>query len=250
MVAFQTSRAGTQTLFNNFSTNALGTDSERGTLYALNRRFNDRCTKYANTATMLPPPGITCPGGDANFRDLDIQPWKAVIDPITFTSTAYRDAAIDSVRMLTEIAPPDPLKGPALSRTDGQNLHMLRMRDTTRMNLARGVLEDMVAMRTESTGDDGRKVSRLGRYIELITGQRVDGNTLSGELPVIMAAGEPENAAVQTIGARLAVQQALIFELMRLTEQIVSVEAVELAVKVERSRAGNTSVATRVLQAN
>lgn len=266
LAGYRASRGVAQTRSRNFSTNATGSLSEKGTQGAIEQQFQQRCGLYANAATMSAPSGMCAAASDPNFTDLDIQPWKAILDPITFqdtgnpsddygsSGTKYRDAALDAVRMLTDVTPPDPLKGAALSRTEGQNLHVMRMRDVTRMNLARGVLEDMVAMRTVpdaastgGTGGDGRRISRLGRYIELLTGGQIDGNSLQGALPVVMAAGETENAAVQTVTARLSTQQALIFELMRVTEQIVSMEAVELAIKVEGSRAGNASVSNRTL---
>ncbi len=238
------SRAATQNTFREFSNNISG-GSEKGTIGALNTRFQVRCSKYANPSVVRAP--SVCPGTtDTNMQDLDIQPWKALIDPITFKSTQYRDAAIDAVFMLTDISPPDPLKGPALSRVDGQNLHILRMRDVTRMSLARGVLEDMVAIRT----DTGSGVSRLGRYIELVTGQKIDPATgkLSGVVQSSTVAGEMENAAVATLITRLATQQALLFEIMRVTEQMLSMEAVELAIKIEDGRGGNPRLAGRVIQ--
>lgn len=266
LASYNAARGVAQTRSRNFSTNAPGSMSEKGTQGAIEQQFQQRCGLYANAATMSAPAGMCAAAADPKFTDLDIQPWKAILDPITFQDagdpsdaygspgTKYRDAALDAVRMLTDVTPPDPLKGAALSRTEGQNLHVLRMRDVTRMNLARGVLEDMVAMRVVpdaasagGAGGDGRRISRLGRYIELLTGNQINGNSLQGALPVVMAAGETENAAVQSVMARLSTQQALIFELMRVTEQIVSMEAVELAIKVEGSRAGNTSVANRTL---
>ncbi len=266
MAGYNAARGVAQNRSRSFSTNAPGSMSEKGTQGAIEQQFQQRCGRYANAATMSAPSGMCAGAADSKFTDLDIQPWKAILDPITYQDTGdpsedygsagtkYRDAALDAVRMLTDVTPPDPLKGAALSRTEGQNLHVLRMRDVTRMNLARGVLEDMVAMRTVpdaasagGTGGDGRRISRLGRYIELLTGSQIDGNSLQGSLPVVMAAGETENAAVQSVTARLSTQQALIFELMRVTEQIVSMEAVELAIKVEGSRAGNASVANRTL---
>lgn len=238
------SRAATQNTFREFSNNISG-GSEKGSLGALNTRFQVRCSKYANPSVVKAP--SVCPGTtDPEMQDLDIQPWKALIDPITFKTPAYRDAAIDAVFMLTDISPPDPLKGPALSRVDGQNLHMLRMRDITRMNLARGVLEDMVAIRT----DTGSGVSRLGRYVELVTGQKIDPATgkLSDIVQSSTVAGEMENAAVATLVTRLATQQALLFEIMRVTEQMLALEAVELAIKIENGRGGNSRLAGRVIQ--
>lgn len=237
---YDTLRTNLQKGNTDFSSNAPGSGSEKGQLQALNTVWTDRCSRYANPTTMALPATMaaSCAGpSDATLRDLDIQPWKAFLDPISFKDTLHEQAAKDSVRMLTDVAPPDPVRGNALLRQDGKNLHVLRMRDVTRMNLARGVLEDSVALRSVA---GGQTHSRLGRYLEMIMGQSYDPstNSLNGVLPAVLAAEEPENAAYQTISARLAVQQALIFEIMRVTEQLVAVEATALAVKVERGRTG------------
>lgn len=261
--AVMAARAVGTTSSRNFLTNAPGSFSELGTQSAIEKQFQRRCGLYANQDTMKAPSGLCAPASDPTFVDMDVQPWRSILDPITYqdtgnpsdpygsANTKYRDAGYDAVRMLTDVTPPDALKGPALNRDEGKNLHMLRMRDTARMNLAVGVLQEMVAMRTvpdaassSGTGGDGRRISRLGRYIELLAGRQIEGNSLQGALPVVMAAGEAENAAVQTAIARLSTQQALIFELMRLTEQIVAMEAVELAIKVESARSGSAPVAS------
>lgn len=245
---YATYRTQMQTANTSFSNNGPGSGSERGTIQALNTGFNHRCGRYVNASTMDPGgsvlSAISCPAAaDATMKDLDIQPWKAILDPIMFTTAARKTAAEDAIKMLTELAPPDPIRGNVLLRSEGQNLHVMRMRDVTRMNLARGVLEDIVALRS-STG--GAK-SRLATYIELITGQEYNPatNSLSGQLQVIMSAKEPQNASIQVVSARLATQQSLIFELLRLGEQITMLDATALAIKVERSRSGGASVSAR-----
>lgn len=247
-VSYAATRTALQTANTSFSNNGPGSGAERGTLQAMNTGFRNRCDRYANPATMNAPAAINCPSpaADPALRDLDIQPWKALLDPIMFSSASRKLAAEDAVKMLTELAPPDPIRGNVLLRSEGQNLHVMRMRDVTRMNLARGVLEDIVALRAADPAVAGSK-SRLATYIELITGQEYNPatNSLSGQLQVIMAAGEQENAAVQTISARLATQQALIFELLRLGEQITMLDATALAIKVERSRSSGASVSAR-----
>lgn len=228
-----------------YSTNAPGSGAERGTIQAMNTAFRTRCDRYANPTTMNAPAALNCPSAAADpaLRDYDIQPWKAILDPIMFTSAARQQAAEDAVKMLTELAPPDPIRGNVLLRTEGQNLHVMRMRDVTRMNLARGVLEDIVALRSAASGDK----SRLARYLELVTGQDFNptSNSLSGQLQVVMAAEEPENAGIQSVSAKLATQQALLFELLRLGEQITMLDATALAIKVERSRSGGVGVNAR-----
>lgn len=233
-----------------YSNNATGSGSERGTLQATTSVFSQRCTKYANPATIGTIPGVSCPGPtDTNFRDLDIQPWKAILDPIAFTTPARQQAAVDAIRMLTEVVPPDPVRGNVLLRQEGQNLHVMRMRDVTRMNLARGILEDIVAMRAVDPAATGAAAgkSRLARYIELVTGQDFNPatNSLSGQLPVILAAGEPENAAVQTASAALLTQQALLLNIVSIAQQMSAAMAVDNAISIEASRSGNAGVASR-----
>lgn len=248
-VYYDNTRTALQKANSSYSTNTIGGPTEKGTIQATASAFVDRCQKYANPATMQVPAGLTCNGpADAALRDLDIQPWKAVLDPVMFTTDARVQAAKDAVKMLTEVVTPDPVRGPALLRSEGKTLHVNRMRDVTRMNLARGVLEDMVAMRTADLTDATSR-SRLARYIEAVTNRPFDpatqdvNNSVTQMTPEVMAAGEGENAAKQTIAAKLAIQQGLIFELMRLGEQITALEATELAIKVEQTRARTGTVA-------
>jgi hypothetical protein len=240
-----------------YAMSAPGQPSEKGALAALNAAWNNRCTNYADVANMSIPSGVTCPGpGNPDYINLDITPQKTLFGPIMYQDPQYQTAAIDTIRLLTQVAPDDPIRGPALSRAEGQNIHVLRMRDLTRMNLVRSILEDSVALRAVPTtaGPDGRKISRLGRYIELMTGQKaeeyVSGTTTTAQLDAVLAAAEPENANVQSVATRLAAQKMMLIEFLRMTEQMVAVEAVNLAVQVEGSRAGDVGIAARVIQAN
>lgn len=252
-VQYATYRTQLQTQNTGYSNNAPGSGAERGSLQGTSTVWNNRCTRYANPATMQVPAGVTCPGpADPAMVDLDIQPWKALLDPVQFASTARNQAAVDTIRMLTEVVPPDPVRGNALLRTEGQNLHVLRMRDVTRMNLARGVLEDIAALRRVDTAT-GQTHSRLARYMELVTGQRFDPATgqlinTPADVDDVRISGEGDNAALQLMAVRIATQQGMMFEIMRVAEQIVALDAVELAMKVERNRTGGASVASRVLQ--
>ncbi len=230
------------------SLNGPGSGAERGSLQAMNTIFQGRCTRYMNTTTVTIPTGLTCPGpADANFKDLDIQPWRSILQPLNLDTPELKQAAADTLIMLTEPAPPDPIRGPVLSRQEGQNAAVMRLRDVTRMNVARAALEDIVAMRTTAalcaTGDN----SRLARYVELITGERVTGNTVGGQMSAIAAAGEPENANVQAVAARLASQKMMLMELLRLTDHWVTMEAVSLAIKTEQGRNSGAGVSARAI---
>lgn len=240
--AYRTARQTANTGWSN-NTDA---GSKTGTLGAVAAVWKDRCDKYANPDNLGSPSGCSGPV-DTEMRDLDVEPWRALLDPVAFKDTTRETAAADAIRMLTDVTPSDPVRGNALLRTEGKNLHVLKMRDTTRMNLARAVLEDIAAMRVVKSGETH---SRLARYLELVQGRTYDptSNTLSGTLPAVMASSEPGNAAVQTVSSRVATQQALIFEIMRVTEQLVAVEAVDLAIKTERNRSGGA--ATRAIGAN
>ncbi len=236
------------------STGAPGSDAEKSSLQGFNKLWTTRCSKYADPDKMSPPNGVACPGpANAALRDLDVQPWKALLDPVQFSSPERAQAAKDSIRMLTEVSPPDHVRGVALTRPQGQNLHILRMRDVARMNLARGVLEDVAAMRVADPAS-GQSLSRLARYQELVTTHKFDPATGQmivdkTKVPEAANAAEAENAALQTAAVRVATQQGLIFEIMRVAEQILSLEAVELAMKVEKNRSSAVgSAAGRVMQ--
>jgi len=246
-VQYASMRTQMQTKNTAYSNNAPGSGAERGTLQGLSTIWNERCSRYANPTTMQAGPGCAGPA-DPAMRDLDIQPWKALLDPVQYSNADRVQAASDSIRMLTELAPPDPVRGAALSRTEGKNLHVLRMRDVTRMNLVRGVLEDIAAMRTADTAS-GQTHSRLARFEELVTGQKFDTatGTLTGtpaDMTDTSVSEDSENGSMQMLASRLATSLGLKFETNRLMEQIVAMEAVDLAIKVESARSqGATSAA-------
>jgi hypothetical protein len=252
---YATFRTQLQQQNTNFSNNGPGSGAERGTLQATNTVWNNRCTRYADPALMALPAAMaaSCPGpADATLRNLDIEPWKALLDPVQFANAARQQAALDAIRMLTEITPPDPVRGNALLRVEGQHLHVLRMRDVTRMNLARAVLEDIAAMRRVDTAT-GQTHSRLARYKELVTGQRYDTATgqlvnTPADIEDVRLAREGDNAALQLMAARISTQQGMMFEMMRVAEQIVAIDAVDLAMKVERRRVASPSGTSRVMQ--
>lgn len=221
-----------------WSLNAPGSGSEKGQLQALNTVWNDRCTRYANPTNMDIPSGLSCPGGSAAMRDLDIQPVRSLFQPLNLETADAKQAADDTIRLLTETAPTDPIRGNALSRTDGQNLHVLRMHDVTRMNVARLALEDIASLRTAPTtaGTDGKKNSRYARYVELMTGHEVTANTSTAIMEAITSAAEPQNANAQAVAARLAAQKMMLTEMVRMTDQLITVEAVKLAARVGETR--------------
>lgn len=236
-----------------FSLNRPGTASERGTLAALSQAFQYRCSKYADVTNMLIPAGVTCAGGDPAYIDMDTKPAQSIFEPVVYPDADRELAAKDTIRMLIQVAPGDPLRGPALSRVDGQNLHVERMKNLTRMNLARGVLQDAVAMRTKQTTafTDGRSgLSRMERLRELMTGRTngATGLSVAAQMDQIQLAAQPENANVQSYAARLAGQRMLLLELIRMTEQMVALEAVRLAVRVEENPAGQATLAGRAIQ--
>jgi hypothetical protein len=210
--------------------------------------WRERCAKYADPTKLgALPEGESCPGpSDPALRDLDVRPWQAFIDPIVLTDPKRLQAAKDAVEMLTDVEARDALRGAALNRQVGQAAHVRVARDETRMNLARAVLQDAVAMRTPSATAGG--ISRLAGLMESVTGQKFDvsSNSLSGQASVIAGAGDTDNGTNQNIGARLATQQALLFEVMRVSEMIMAVDSVELAIKLEQNKARMGNVSTSV----
>lgn len=228
--------------------NAAGTRSEKGSLANMTGLWKERCNKYTDPTKLgALPEGESCPGpSDPALRDLDVRPWQAFIDPIVLTDPKRLQAAKDAVEMLTDVESRDALRGAALNRQVGQAAHVRVARDETRMNLARAVLQDAVALRTPSASAGG--ISRLAGLLEAVTGKKFDtaSNSLSGEASVIAAAGDSDNGTNQNIGARLATQQALLFEVMRVSEMIMAVDSVELAIKLEQNKARMGAVSASV----
>lgn len=255
---YRSARVGMQDAGTRYSLNAPGTPGEKGTLAALSWAFQNRCSTYADAAALGNPPG--CAGAsDPSLIDLDITPQKSIFSAYTYSSTDLRQAALDSVALLTEPAPPDPVRGAALSRTEGRNIQVNRLRDLTRMNMARDILQDSVALRSEapSAATDGRQISRLSRLVELMVGDPLSDtdhhaatmSTLAAQIQqeAVTAAGETENANVQALSAKLSAQKMMLTEMLRMTEQMIAVAAINLAADVERSRTGNMSVNSRTL---
>ena len=230
-----------------FSANAPGSGSERGTLEAMNTAWNNRCARYADPSEIGTIPGCSGPT-DTSMRNMDTMPLQSLLDPVQYANADRAKAAVDSIGMLTELAPPDPMRGVALTRTEGKNLHILRMRDMARMNLAKGVLQDIAAMRMVDSSK-GQTHSRLARLEELVTGTKY--NTSTGQFDLnpndnrdTSISQDSPNGAYQMLAARLATSLALKFETNRVMEQIVAMEAVDLAIKVESARSqGATSAA-------
>ena len=255
---YRSARMSMQDAGTKYSLNGRGTPGENGTLAALNSAFQNRCRTYADAAALGSPPG--CAGAaDASLIDLDITPQKSIFSAYTYASPELRQAGLDSVALLTEPAPPDPVRGSALSRTEGRNVQVNRLRDLTRMNMARDILQDAVALRSESptAATDGRQISRLSRLIELMVGNPLSDDdhhhatmsTLATQVQqeAVTASGETENANVQALSAKLTAQKMMLTEMLRMTEQMITVAAINLASDVERSRTTNTSVNSRVL---
>jgi hypothetical protein len=90
----------------------------------------------------------------------------------------------------------------------------------------------------------------MARYVEMVKGQKVEGNVLSGELPGIAMAGSPRGANVQANMAQLASQKMLLTEFVRMTEQMIAVEAVRLSVDMENDRTNRTAATSIAVTPN
>lgn len=217
--------------------NGSGTRSEKGALANVAGLFSERCSKYADPTKMKLPSGMSCDGpSDTALRDLDIRPWEAIIDPIVLSDPKRMQAAQDAIEMLTDVEGADPVRGPALNGQVGQAQHVQKARDVTRMNLAKAVLSDAVAMRTPSADAGG--ISRLAAYMELATGKKFDPstNSLQGAASSVADAASGTAGSPKSLASRVAAQQALLFEVMRLSEMIMAVDSVELAIKLEQNK--------------
>lgn len=244
---YQQQRTNLTRASTSYSLNKPGGPTEKGSLAAAANVFKTRCSLYANPASV---DSSACAGtSDPDMVDRDIQPTKSILQNLNIETAPFQQAASDTINMLTEPVAADPVRGQALLRGEGRNIHVMRMRDVTRMNIARNALEDMVALRTSPTtaGPDGKKNSRYARYVELMTGEQVTGNLTDRFISAIDAAGQPESANVQGVAARLSSQKLMLVELLRMTDQLLAIEAVKLAQKVEATASrGITSAALPV----
>jgi hypothetical protein len=226
-----------------------GTMGDKGQLKRLQAHWNNRCGRYMD-ASSLKAEGCEQPSAD--MVDLDMRVVDSMFDPLNISEDKYRKAAQDTIDLLTDVEGFDTLRGAALDRNTGQLQFVERMRYATRMGMARNALERIVAIRDTPTeaGADGLKNSRMARYVEMVKGQKVEGNVLSGELPGIAMAGSPRGANVQANMAQLASQKMLLTEFVRMTEQMIAVEAVRLSVDMENDRTNRTAATSIAVTPN
>ncbi len=231
------------------SLNAPGSGAEKGALQSMTTLMANRCGKYANPAALQLPPAVAaqCPGtADPKMVDLDVQPWRSIFSALDLPAVGNAaihprtQAALDTVRMLIEPVALDPVRGLALARPEGQTITVNRFKDLARMNLARGALEDMIAMRTASpvvNTTDTKKISRMARFVELIAGQDVTPAAVGGPMNSISAAQSSKNQQLQALYSRLYAQKAMLTEFLKYTEQLMAMEAAHLSMIVEETGA-------------
>jgi len=137
-----------------YASNAPTGPTGRGSLQAFSSNFKEINNGFCDPAVMFPagvPSGMTCTVvNDSDGKSMAwryTQPYDAIFnrDAIPSSSTNPENRA---ARLYSQIAfepvPPDPIRGPMLSRTEGRNAFMLRQRDIAAMSLARGVIDRMV----------------------------------------------------------------------------------------------------------
>ncbi len=217
--------------------NQPGGPTDKGSLQYSSYLWGLRCKKYMNISEVSPPAGLGCTGGSGQMQDLDMRVQDSLLEPLNIDDPQRLDAAKATILLLTDVEGFDPVRGPALKGSAGQMQFVSLMRQKARMGLARDILSRMIAMRStpKYAEADGTRNSRYARYAELVTGQTVSGNTISGVLPDIALAGEQKNATKQALAARFVSQKMLLAEFLRMTEQMIAVESVRLSMELEAS---------------
>lgn len=223
--------------FKSLDMNTPGGPTEKGSLQYSSYLWGLRCKKYMNTSEVNPPASLGCTGGTGAMQDLDMRVQDTLLEPLNISDPQRLDAAKATILLLTDVEGFDPVRGPALTGSTGQMQFVSLMRQKARMGLARDILSRMIAMRSTDPNPeyDGTTNSRYARYAELVTGQTVSGNTISGVLPDIALAGEQKNATKQALAARIVGQKMLLTEFLRMTEQMIAVESVRLSMELEAS---------------
>jgi len=137
-----------------YASNAPTGPTGRGSLQAFSSNFKEINNGFCDPAVMFPsgvPSGMTCTVvNDSEGKSMAwryTQPYDAIFNrdaiPSSNTNPENRAARLYS-QIAFEPVPPDPIRGPMLSRTEGRNAFLLRQRDIAAMSLARGVIDRMV----------------------------------------------------------------------------------------------------------
>lgn len=244
-----------QEAVNAYATNGVAA-TERGTLYAAQSVMKD-IGDFCDPNVILPPSGFPChdPGSDEmRFRYAD--PWRAVFGaqdgliPPSPTDMKNRAARLFA-RMATEPVPPDPIRGPALQRVEGQNRAAQRWHDIAAVSLAWGALDHMVDDRI------GEVPAGVDVFTDATAAENASLEYMRQKLwnNPTLTKDDVRDRAAQHYGANYDDLAPLVGEVNKVywllfnnLERLAALKAVHATREVQKLRAGGATLAGRVIQ--
>lgn len=204
--------------------NAPSTPAAKGELAYLSERFQNRMTKYCNSAVVQPPSGVTCSASIGVDRDLSA--YESIFKKGSFASADDYQAAQDVVQNILGNVVTDPVRGNALTRQDGKNLSILRNSDQAKANLASSVLQGIVERRHDPS---------FGGKSELA--QQASASYTDSALKQLAVASAEQNQTqnLDQISAMIGNSSRQLFVFRNYMEQWASIRAVSLAIDVKNS---------------
>lgn len=220
----------------NILTNAAGTPGNMGQLSYVAARFQNRMTKYCNAATVMAPTGITCTATIGADRDL--VPYESIFKQTSLAAATDYDAAKDVVLNIMGDAVKDPVRGPILTRNEGQNLSISRYSEQAKLNLASSVLLSMVERRRDLSGTGSEAAVRADASY----------SGMALEALATANAGQSSGQNLDTVATMIGDSTRSIFVLRDFLEQWAAIKAVSLSIDIKANSAGDPSVSSRPIQ--
>lgn len=227
-----------ETVNTNILTNEPSSAGGRGQLAFTNERFQNRMSRYCDNTTVSAPGGITCTATIGANRDT--QPYASIFQQNVFATANDYTAAKDVVLNLMGDAVKDPVRGPALTRQEGQAASLRLYSEQAQMNLASSIMLASVERRRE-LGAVGSG-SELSKRAEALSA----GNVTPASLQMATTgAGQTSSQNLDAVSALIGESNRAIFQLRDYMEQWAAIKAVSLAIDVKQNSSGGASVSSR-----
>lgn len=238
--AFSTSQAVgiAETATTGILTNAPSTPGTQGQLSYVTARFQNRMTKYCNSANVAPPTGVTCTATIGVDRDLF--PYDSIFKPANLSAANDFTAAKDVILNLMGEAVLDPVRGAALSRQEGQSLSVQRYSEQAKLNLSASILQSIVETRHDFSGTGGAGSERTQRDTSY--------NGMALQKMAEIGAGQTEGQNLDTLAVMMNDVNRDLLTLHIYLQNMAALTATGLAVNISEHSAGRSSVASRAVK--
>lgn len=223
---------GAETATTAILTNAPSTPGNLGQLGYSSARFQNRMTKYCNTATVNPPGTISCTATIG--VDKDLFPYDSIFKPPSLASANAYTAAKDVVLNLMGDAVLDPVRGQSLLRQEGQNLSIQRYSEQAKINLSADILQSIIETRRDLSGGGSEQSQRDSSYNGMALRKLAEIN-----------AGQTKGQNLDTLAPLLSDVNRDMLTLQMYLENMAALVAVGLSVNITNHSAGSTSIAGR-----